>query len=193
MSNQDFRPGRDKGGNGRKTDADGLRAFLADIRSRHEPSAVTFLCIGTDRSTGDALGPLTGSALSACGFPHVIGTLASPCDASSLEARLAEIPESHVVVAIDACLGQPQSVGSFVVADEPLFPARSVGLSLPPVGNYSVAAVVNAVGPKPYATLQMTSLHHVMAMAGQIASAAAEAFGLAAEAGANQAYGWPFI
>jgi len=193
LFNQDFRSGREKGGNSKKTDAEGLRAFFAEIGGRHEPGALTFLCIGTDRSTGDALGPLTGSALSACGFRHVIGTLDSPCDASSLKARLADIPESHAVVAIDACLGQPQSVGSFLVSDEPLFPAKSVGLALPPVGDYSIAAVVNAIGPKPYATLQMTSLHHVMAMAGQIASAAAEAFGSAPMAGANRFKGWPFI
>ncbi|WP_397386288.1 spore protease YyaC [Paenibacillus sp. VCA1] len=193
MLNQDFRSGRAKGGNSKKTDADGLRSFFADIRGRHEPGDVTFLCIGTDRSTGDALGPLTGSALSDYGFPHVVGTLLAPCDAFSLEALLADIPASRVVVAIDACLGQPQSVGSFLVSDEPLLPARSVGQALPAVGHYSVAAVVNALGPKPYATLQMTSLHHVMTMAGQIASAAAEAFGMIADAGANRLRGWPFI
>ncbi|GIO34208.1 hypothetical protein J2TS6_53490 [Paenibacillus albilobatus] len=106
---------------------------------------------------------------------------------------MADIPASRVVVAIDACLGQPQSVGSFLVSDEPLLPARSVGQALPAVGHYSVAAVVNALGPKPYATLQTTSLHHVMTMAGQIASAAAEAFGMIADAGTNRSRGWPLI
>ncbi|MWV47309.1 spore protease YyaC [Paenibacillus sp. HJL G12] len=172
---------RGKGGSCQKIHADGLRDFFADIRSRYSLDRITFLCIGTDRSTGDALGPLTGSALCSYGFPHVVGTMSAPCDAASLEACITAIPENHIVVAVDACLGQALSVGSFLVSDEPLLPAQSVGHALPAVGHYSVAAVVNVKGPKPYATLQMTSLFHVMTMAGQIATSAADAFGLLSE------------
>lgn len=178
MSIQDPHLIRGKGGSCKRIHADGLRDFFVEIRSRYELDQITFLCIGTDRSTGDALGPLTGSELRAYGFPHVVGTLSSPCDASSLEVCTQAIPENHIVIAVDACLGQSLSVGSFLVSDEPLFPAQSVGYALPAVGHYSVAAVVNVKGPKPYATLQMTSLFHVMTMAGQIASSAADAFGL---------------
>lgn len=86
------------------------------------------------------------------------------------------IPPESVIIAIDACLGAPSSVGFFLVSGQPLQPAQSVGLTLPAVGNYSVAAVVNANSPKPYWTLQMTSLHLVMQMAEQIALAVAEGF-----------------
>ncbi|MCJ8014497.1 spore protease YyaC [Paenibacillus sp. KQZ6P-2] len=191
MSIQDPHLIRGMGGSRKKMDAEGLHDFFMDIRSRHNQDQITFLCIGTDRSTGDALGPLTGSELCTYGFPHVIGTMASPCDASSLEARITEIPDNHIVIAIDACLGQPLSVGSYLVSDEPLFPAQSVGHALPAVGHYSVAAVVNVKGPKPYATLQMTSLYHVMTMAGQIASAAASAFGLTSKAHGDRFNSWP--
>ncbi|MDR0270938.1 spore protease YyaC [Paenibacillus sp.] len=179
MSFQDPHSIRGKGGNRKKIVADGLSDFFVDIHSRHRLDQITFLCIGTDRSTGDALGPLTGSELVTYGFPNVIGTLSSPCDASCLIESIAKIPGDQIVVAIDACLGQPLSVGSFLVSDEPLFPAQSVGHALPAVGHYSIAAVVNAAGPRPYSTLQMTSLYHVMTMARHIASAAADVFGLA--------------
>ncbi|MCE3203240.1 spore protease YyaC [Paenibacillus sonchi] len=162
----------------KKRDASGLIFFFREIASQHPPEQITFLCIGTDRSTGDALGPLTGSQLLEQGFPHVSGTMPSPCDADNLEARIAEIPAGQIVIAVDACLGPPASLGYFLTADEPLRPAQSVGLNLPAVGHYSLAAIVDVYGPRPYRTLQSTPLHRVMVMAKQIALAAAAGFGM---------------
>jgi putative sporulation protein YyaC len=130
-----------------------------------------FVCIGTDRSTGDALGPLVGSLLQEAGYPHVIGTLEQPCDASNLPIRLAEIPAGATVIAIDAGLGQPGSVGLFQVSNQPLVPGKSVGKSLPAVGDYAIAAFVNADGPRQISILQSTSLYRVMEMAKQLAGA----------------------
>lgn len=153
-----------------------LQGFFTGIRLDHPREAITFLCIGTDRSTGDALGPLVGTRLTELGFAGVIGTLREPCDATNLERRLLEIGRESVVIAIDACLGTAESLGHYLVSRQPLQPARSVGGNLPEVGHYSLAAVVNVKGPKPYWTLQMTSLYKVMHMADEIAGAAAAAF-----------------
>lgn len=161
-----------------KLSGEQLQSFFTSISQQHSMDQITFICIGTDRSTGDALGPLTGSRLLEYGFPHVIGTLSNPCDACNLETRLQDIPEGSIVIAIDACLGQSSSVRYFFVSAGPLHPAQSVGKPLPSVGHYSIAAVVNVQGPKPYWTLQVTSLHLVMTMAEEIAHAAASAFGL---------------
>jgi len=161
-----------------KMDDAGLVSFFMEIATLHSSEEVTFLCIGTDRSTGDALGPLTGSKLVEHGFRHVIGTLPSPCDADNLVARVAEIPSGHIVVAVDACLGPPIALGYYFVSSEPLQPAQSVGANLPAVGHYSLAAVVDMNGPKPYRTLQTTPLHRVMVMAEHIAIAAAKGFRL---------------
>ncbi|WP_054956875.1 spore protease YyaC [Paenibacillus dakarensis] len=155
-----------------------LQGFFTNIAQQHTRDQITFVCIGTDRSTGDALGPLTGSRLLEYGFPNVIGTLQDPCDACNLETKLQDIQAESIVIAIDACLGKPSSVNCFFVSAGPLNPAQSVGGALPSVGHYSVAAVVNVQGPKPYWTLQVTSLYLVMTMAEEIAHAAASAFGL---------------
>lgn len=167
-------------GSGKRQKMNGteLVSFFKEIATLHSAEEVTFLCIGTDRSTGDALGPLTGSRLLEYGFSHVIGTLPSPCDADNLVARVTEIPSGHIVVAVDACLGSPVALENFFVSNEPLQPAQSVGVSLPAVGHYSVAAIVDIHGPKPYRTLQTTPLHRVMVMAEQIATAAALGFSL---------------
>lgn len=161
----------------RKKLAEGeLADFFREIRARHPKQEFSFLCIGTDRSTGDALGPLVGTRLEEYGFKEVVGTLASPCDASNLEARMSAIPGDHVIVAIDACLGNPSSVGCYLVSGQPLYPGRSVGGTLPAAGHYSVAAVVNINGPKPYWTLQMTSLYRVMQMADVLAASIVSGF-----------------
>lgn len=57
--------------------AENLVLFFKNIVQLHSPAEITFVCIGTDRSTGDALGPLTGSLLQESGMENVIGTLSS--------------------------------------------------------------------------------------------------------------------
>lgn len=143
---------------------------------------IAFLCIGTDRSTGDALGPLVGTALAELGYPLVFGTLASPCDAHTLPAKVAELgalaPDGAKVLAIDAALGRRESVGKFQVTSVPTMPGSSLGRSLPPVGDYGIAGIVNAAGTKSYSILQNTSLHRVMRMADEIVASVAKAFPL---------------
>jgi putative sporulation protein YyaC len=162
----------------KKLKGDQLSSFLQSIadEKRLTPFSVVFVCIGTDRSSGDSLGPLVGTALQELGYPHVIGTLESPCDASNLSMRLLEIPEQSTVIAIDACLGQPMSVGLFQVSNQPLIPGKSVGKVLPLVGDYTIAAIVNADGPKHYSILQTTSLNKVLKMSKEITDAVRKVF-----------------
>ncbi|WP_166245201.1 spore protease YyaC [Paenibacillus turpanensis] len=160
--------------NGKITGAE-LPAFFATVKDKIKEAPerpLVFLCIGTDRSTGDALGPLVGTALRQHGYPHVIGTMDRPLDADSFVLRTKEIPDGAWVLAIDACLGKTaESVGLYQAEHAPLQPAYSVGGKLPPVGDFSVAAIVNRMGLKPYWTLQTTSLYRVMKMADEIAAA----------------------
>ena len=67
--------------------------------------AISYLCIGSDLSTGDCFGPLTGTLLKNIGFQNVIGTLDDPVHAKNLEQRLAQIPKPNYVVAVDATMG----------------------------------------------------------------------------------------
>jgi len=161
-------------------DGEGLKCELLKLRDSIGLRPVTFLCIGTDRSTGDALGPLVGTALANAGYERVIGTLASPCDANTLPTWLAELaaapPGAEAVIAIDAALGRPESVGKFQVTRVPMLPGSSMGRNLPPVGDYGIAGIVNGNGIKSYAILQNTSLHRVMTMADAILHAITAAF-----------------
>src|SRR5699024_2128751 len=74
-------------------------------------------CIGTDRSTGDSLGPLTGSLLSQRHLHqlHIYGTLHEPLHALNLADYVHDIYENHhnpYIIAIDAALGKLLSIGT---------------------------------------------------------------------------------
>lgn len=148
--------------------------------SRAHNTPWVLLCIGTDRSTGDALGPLVGSKVA--GAPdnpfHVYGTLSDPVHATNLKEKFREITRRHrdaFVIAVDASLGHAESVGVISVGRGPLFPGAGVKKSLPPVGHLHITAVVNVGGFMEYVVLQNTRLHVVMSQAEVIAAALLEA------------------
>lgn len=134
------------------------------------------ICIGTDRSTGDALGPLVGSKLKKLDPPlcHIYGTLDSPVHAINLADTIEEIKREHphaYIVAVDACLGQLNSVGSIQLCEGPLKPGAGVNKDLPPVGDSHLTGIVNVGGFMEYFVLQNTRLSLVMNLAEKIASA----------------------
>jgi putative sporulation protein YyaC len=155
-----------------------LHHFLESIAAQGTGAdGLLFLCIGTDRSTGDALGPIVGTLLEEAGYRHVVGTLASPLDASNMVERIKQVPlQDYTVIAIDACLGQQASLESYQVSNQPIEPGKSLGKLLPPLGDYSIAAIVNVDTGQKYAILQSTSLYRVMRMSREIVSAVQKVF-----------------
>lgn len=148
--------------------------FLNHIPFDHEQ--IIFCCIGTDRSTGDALGPLTGSFLSSFhSFPfEVIGTLENPLHAINLASTIEEIqqkPSTPFIVAIDACLGSEQNIGHILVHEGPLFPGKAVKKELPPIGDISIKGIVNVGGFMEMLVLQNTRLNVTYSMSNKIAKA----------------------
>ncbi|WP_100405872.1 spore protease YyaC [Bacillus solitudinis] len=144
---------------------------MIEIYHRRE---FVIICIGTDRSTGDSLGPLVGSKLESANLKrfHVYGTLESPVHAVNLTDRLQEIHGNHprrFIIAIDACLGQSSSVGKVSLSSGPLKPGAAVNKQLPEVGDIHMTGIVNIGGMMEYFVLQNTRLHTVMTMADMIA------------------------
>ncbi|QOY37376.1 spore protease YyaC [Anaerobacillus isosaccharinicus] len=147
---------------------------LLDLLPKLLKRDIVIVCIGTDRSTGDSLGPLIGSRLkeSNLDFFHTYGTLENPIHAVNLEEKLAEINERHsnaFVIGIDACLGRSTSVGFISIADGPVKPGAAVNKKLPPVGDIHITGIVNVGGFMEYMVLQNTRLHFVIKMADKIA------------------------
>ena len=135
---------------------------------------LVILCVGTDRSTGDSLGPLVGSKLEGLSLGRftVYGTLEFPVHAMNLTERLNEVQSNHsnpYIIAIDACLGQQVNVGSVTLQDGPLHPGAAVHKDLPKVGDIHITGTVNIGGAMEFYVLQNTRLHIVMSMAESIA------------------------
>ena len=158
---------------------DKLYQVLLDKIKVHSASgydSIILLCIGTDRSTGDCLGPLVGNILSheSQKLIHIYGTLDKPVHAANLQETINQIYQIHqspFIIALDACLGSIDNVGCITVGDGSLQPGAGVNKSLPLVGNMHITGIVNVGGFMEYLVLQNTRLNLVMKIANTIASA----------------------
>ncbi|WP_258200708.1 spore protease YyaC [Paenibacillus endoradicis] len=151
------------------------------VRKGLRKDDIVFVCIGTDRSTGDAFGPIMGTVLQQLAFPHVIGTLAEPCDAYKVEQAVQQLPQHKLIIAIDACLGNDKTIGTFIIREGSIQPGAATGRRLPAVGHYSIAAVINENGPKAYWKIQNTSLFTVLGMVATLRQAVIKTWALEKE------------
>lgn len=132
-----------------------------------------FICIGTDRITGDSLGPYVGYRLSGCPMLHrqIYGTLTHPIHALNLQRAMDEITRRHpngLYVAIDASLGTKKHLGFVTVSNGALHPGAGVQKDLPPVGHIAITGIVGASGWMEHLALQTTRLSTVVNMADMI-------------------------
>lgn len=132
-----------------------------------------FLCIGSDRITGDCLGPLIGHQLSlSSAQPYTVyGTLDHPVHALNLQEILLDIQSYHskaLIVAIDASLGSSSHQGCVCVGNGSILPGAGVCKDLPAVGHIFITGIVNHTGISPHLLLSSTRLSDVMQMADSI-------------------------
>lgn len=152
-----------------------LEKKLFDLFASTRKRPAVILCIGTDRSTGDALGPLIGTHLSRLNLPqlNIFGTLDEPVHATNLQDTIQSIQRSFVnpfIIAIDACLGRIDSIGCITLADGPLKPGAGVHKQLPEVGEAHITGIVNVGGFMEYMVLQNTRLNLVWRMSENIST-----------------------
>ncbi|MBW6411780.1 spore protease YyaC [Clostridium weizhouense] len=128
---------------------------------------IVFLCIGTDRSTGDSLGPLVGYKLRflSTNNIHILGTLQNPIHSKNLNNKLDEINnkfKNPYIVAIDACLGNIHNIGKVFVEKKSILPGAALNKNLPAVGQMSITGIVNVSSSFDFLVLQNTRLNTVM-------------------------------
>lgn len=140
---------------------------------------IIFLCIGTDRSTGDSLGPLTGSKLEHLHLDiNVFGTLENPVHATNIIEQVNSIKQNFsrpYIIAIDACLGRLDAVGFLSLGRGSVKPGAAVKKDLPAIGDAYITGIVNVSGFMEHLVLQSTRLHLVMKMADIISISIARA------------------
>ena len=138
----------------------------AEIKDRD----IVLLCVGSDRSTGDSLGPLIGHKLQHTlnNKLYVYGTLKEPVHAINLKAVVESIYEIHkdpFIIAVDASLGTKNHIGYVTLSEMPLRPGLGVKKSLPEVGDICITGIVNLSGMMDGILLQSTRLSTVMELA----------------------------
>ena len=139
----------------------------------YEHRAIIFVCIGSDRSTGDSLGPLVGYKLKSFSKNniYIYGTLENPIHAKNIVNMLAEINtkfKNPYIVAIDSCLGSLNNIGKVFIQKKPLMPGLALNKQLPAVGEMSITGIVNISGNFEFLVLQNTRLNTVMNLADSI-------------------------
>jgi putative sporulation protein YyaC len=126
------------------------KCIINQVGSIHKKfTNIHVVCIGSDRATGDSLGPLVGTFLTenkVCkDYIRVQGTLGDTVNATNIYRVTDEIDTyNSLVIAIDASFGSfNSSVGDIIVCDTPLYPGAAVGKDLPPVGDISIIGIVS--------------------------------------------------
>lgn len=144
------------------------------------PKDVIILCIGSDLTVGDSLGPLVGTMLKENQVPyHVYGTLEEPIHALNLRSALTEINKQFnepFILSIDASLGDKSQIGHIFLEKGPLIPGKAFNKGLPAVGDYHIKAIVNDLDPfSPQKFFREIRLYTVMNMAKIIAATITQA------------------
>lgn len=132
--------------------------------------SIIFVCIGTDRSTGDSLGPLIGYKIGNLNYKNVFihGNLENPVHAKNIDEVMKLVAAKYLkpfVIAIDACLGKMDHVGCITIGEGSIKPGSGVNKDLVPVGDMYVTGIVNFGGFMDFLVLQNTRLSVVMKMA----------------------------
>lgn len=138
-------------------------------------SELVILCIGSDRITGDSLGPLVGHSLSRLSLEStwVYGTLSRPVHALNLSETIEMLHQQHpngLILAIDASLGTRKHLGFLTISPGALEPGLGVRKKLMPVGDISITGIVNVSGTFDNFLLQTTRLATVVQLADSIVS-----------------------
>ncbi|MEG1257085.1 spore protease YyaC [Clostridium sp.] len=136
---------------------------------------IVILCVGTDRSTGDSLGPIVGDKLKFLVRDKVFiyGNLETPVHAKNISDTYEFIINNRsnpFIIAVDASLGNLQNVGKVIIESKPLSPGLALNKNLPKVGDLTITGVVNISGSLEFIVLQNTRLYIVMKLAEIIAS-----------------------
>ena len=136
------------------------------VKHSEKKEEIVLLCIGSDRATGDCLGPIIGHKL----YPYQSHgrTKNFHIHAKNLEATLQMIQLYHtnaLVIAIDASLGIVEHIGYVTLGEGSLSPGIGVAKNLPAVGDIFITGIVNLSGFGSQMLLQTTHLNLVMKLA----------------------------
>lgn len=143
---------------------------------------VLFLCIGSEKISGDSLGPIVGTLLrEKYKLPYpVIGCEDMPVNGVNIDKYRKYVHRffpAHRIIAIDAALGGIGDIGDIRYREGGVRAGGALGLNNSPVGELAILGVVGERGGEPMQTLLNTPFEKVVMLAERIAQAINEVFG----------------
>lgn len=149
-----------------------LNRFLGE---QNTPPVI--VCIGSDLTIGDSLGPVVGTLLQ-CQLKttnaYLYGTLKAPVTAKEikyLETFLRQTHPNSKIIAIDAAFGDESEIGLVKIFDGPLSPGSGANKRLGKIGDVSILGILAKKTAFPYTQLNLMRLNTVYVMADTIAKA----------------------
>ena len=133
--------------------------------------APVILCVGSDLSVGDSLGPVTGTKLKEklqglnC---YVYGTLSKPITAHEVKYMNEFLRSTHPdspIIAIDAAVGLAGDIGLIKLAKRGLKPGSGANKKLSKVGDVSIMGIVAEHSMFNYSLFSSTRLNIIYKMA----------------------------
>lgn len=133
-------------------------------------NAPVILCIGSDLSVGDSLGPVTGTKLKEklanlnC---YVYGTLSKPITAHEIKYMNEFLRCTHPlspVIAVDAAVGVAGDIGLIKVAKRGIKPGSGANKKLSKVGDVSIMGIIAERSVFNYSLFSSTRLNVVYTM-----------------------------
>lgn len=135
-----------------------------------------FLCVGSDKVTGDAFGPLVGKNLEELlqnyyNNIHIMGTLEEPIHANNLKKGIEKIKQNYknpCIIAIDSALSKEADIGKIFITNKEMKLAEGIGKNSIDIGHISIKGVVaknHRMSKQNFYELQNTSLNLVMKLA----------------------------
>lgn len=117
------------------------------------------LCIGSDRVTGDCLGPIVGQMLLERNVDaYIYGSLNRPVTALNLKESIKSIRRAHPdkkILAIDSSVGRYEDVGKIRISFGAIAPGSADGKKLPKVGDVSITATVTDLSKTPLSSVRL--------------------------------------
>lgn len=137
-----------------------------------------FLAFGTDRSTGDSLGPFVGHFLNQYGF-NVLGTIEEPLHSQNLVQRIEEIKGQYQYQFSIDCSVLPDTfpsdfLGKVFLKNKGIQPGSGVNKEVDTIGDFSISCPLirnESISFMTALSLQNVRLSEVISLSQMIASA----------------------
>lgn len=145
--------------------------FLYRLKQYKNSYEIVFLCVGTDRITGDCLGPIVGTKLtkflknSNLSYIDVYGNLEENLSYQNIEKKLEKINTNACIVVIDAALSKKENIGKIFVTSKKTILGKGLNKTKIELGDISIKVVVEKDSKIPnhnFKILQNTSLNKVI-------------------------------